>query len=54
MPVHQGKNSKGKFFQWGDEKKYYYKTEKGKQIAKMKAILQGRAIKINQIRRGGI
>ena len=45
MPVHKGKDSKGKFFQWGDQKKYYYKTERGKIIAKAKATLQGRAIK---------
>jgi hypothetical protein len=45
MPVHTGSDAKGKFYQWGTHgKKYYYTTERSKQIAFKKAQRQGIAI----------
>lgn len=45
MPVHTGSDTKGKFYQWGSHgKKYYYTTERSKQIAFKKAQRQGIAI----------
>ena len=26
MPIHRGQNSKGPYYQWGSQKKYYYKS----------------------------
>jgi len=26
MPIHRGQDSKGPFYQWGHQKKYYYKS----------------------------
>jgi hypothetical protein len=43
MPTHTGKDSKGKFAQWGHQKKYYYQTSTGKKRAVSKADKQGRA-----------
>ena len=47
MPVREGKDSKGNYFRWGHEKKYYFK--KGNKIseglAHAKAERQGRAIR---------
>jgi hypothetical protein len=48
MPTHQGNDYNGKYYQWGSQKKYYYKNEKGRLQAKLKADKQGRAIKIAQ------
>jgi hypothetical protein len=48
MPIHTGVDSKGKYYQYGNQKKYYFKTEKGKTIAHNKAILQMKAIKVNR------
>lgn len=46
MPVHQGRDSIGPYYQWGDHgKKYYYKPndEKSRKDAQAKAAKQGRA-----------
>lgn len=50
MPVKRGKDINGPFFQWGNEKKYYYKTgdPKSRITAKKKAEKQGRAIKFSE------
>jgi hypothetical protein len=47
MPVHAAKDSKGSYYQWGSQKKYYYivGNAKSRAEAKRKAILQGTAIK---------
>ena len=45
MPVHSGSDSKGKYYQWGKQKKYYYKTEKGEKLAFNRAKKQGYAFK---------
>lgn len=51
MPVHQGYqmvNGKRKgYYQWGTQKKYYYipGDKKGRENARKKAELQGRAIR---------
>ena len=53
MPVHEGKDSSGPYFQWGTHgKKYYYKPKsaKSKEDARQKAATQGRAIKASQFR----
>lgn len=47
MPIHKGVDSKGKFYQYGNQKKYYYNTTKGENIAYNKAVLQMKAIKVN-------
>ena len=26
MPIHRGRDSKGTYYQWGNQKKYYYKS----------------------------
>ncbi len=54
MPVQEGKDDQGYYFQWGDSgKKYYYKknSKRSKEIARAKAARQGRAIKASQSRR---
>ena len=46
MPVHQGKDAQGCFYQWGDHgKKYYYTPSdiKSREAAKQSAGRQGRA-----------
>jgi len=53
MPVRQGRDSNGPYFQWGENgKKYYYdpKSNRSKEIARKKAARQGRAIKASQAR----
>ena len=50
MPIKQGKDTKGKFFQYGDRKKYYFTTDRSKTIAYKKALKQGVAIKISQLK----
>lgn len=49
MPTHKGTDSKGTYYQWGNQKKYYYTTPRGEQMAKAKADKQGRVI--NQSKR---
>lgn len=47
MPIHQSKDSKGSFYQWGKSgKKYYYTpgNQKDREIAKTKAQKQMKAI----------
>lgn len=46
MPIHRGKNSIGPYYQWGTQKKYYYKSgnKKSREIAKDKARQQMIAI----------
>lgn len=46
MPVKEGKDSKGCYYQYGEQKKYYYKCgdSKAGQAARRKAELQGRVI----------
>ena len=53
MPVRQGNDANGAYFQWGEHgKKYYYdpKSERSKETARKKAARQGRAIKASQYR----
>jgi len=53
MPVRTGKDRKGCFEQYGNQKKYYYKCgdKKARDRAKSKAAKQGRAIKVSQSRK---
>lgn len=53
MPVRRGKDSKGYYYRWGNQKKYYYKkgSKRSATIAKNKATKQGVAIKLSQLRR---
>lgn len=46
MPIHRGKDSKGPYYQWGHQKKYYYKSGdiKSRKRAKKKAAEQMVAI----------
>jgi len=46
MPIHRGKDSKGPFYQWGTQKKYYYKAGnvKSRKLAYEKAKKQAVAI----------
>ena len=46
MPVHLGKDSKGCYAQWGNQKKYYYPcgNKQARDKAKQKAYIQGYAI----------
>lgn len=46
MPVHQGRDSNGPYYVWGNRKKYYYipGNKKSREIAKRKAIKQGIAV----------
>jgi hypothetical protein len=39
MPTHKGIDSKGTYYQWGNQKKYYYSSKKTE---------QGEAIKISE------
>ena len=43
MPIHSGRDSKGPFYQWGNEKKYYYTPGdvKSRTAAKKRAERQG-------------
>ena len=47
MPVHNGRDSKGSFYQWGKQAKYYYVVgnTRSRNAAKRKASLQRAAIK---------
>ena len=44
MPLHQGTDKDGKYWQWGDQTKYHYKTVRGEKQARTKAGKQGMAI----------
>ena len=46
MPVHRSIDSKGPYYQWGNQKKYYYKVRNklSRQKALKKCELQARAI----------
>ena len=46
MPVHRGRDSIGAFYQWGRQKKYYYRAgnERSRLLALKKAEKQARAI----------
>ena len=46
MPVHRGKDSKGCFYQWGQQTKYYYtvRNKSSREQAKRQAEKQARAI----------
>lgn len=46
MPIHRGKDSKGPYYQWGSQKKYYYKSgnKKSREAAYQKAHKQAIAI----------
>lgn len=54
MPVQHGTDTKGHYFQWGGQKKYYYTTAQGAQIAYARACKQGRAIELAQARTKGV
>jgi hypothetical protein len=49
MPIHEGTDNKGKFYQWGNQKKYYFNTEIGKKRAYEKALKQSKAIKLHNL-----
>lgn len=42
MPIYQGSDRRGHYFQWGSHKKYYYipYSQRSKKLAKKKAIKQ--------------
>lgn len=40
MPVHRGHDSKGPFYQWGNQHKYYYKS--GSTVSRKKALERAR------------
>lgn len=44
MPLKQGIDTKGKFYQFGTGKKYYYNTVIGRKRARGLALKQGRAM----------
>lgn len=50
MPIKRSKDSKGPYYQYGNSKKYYYKSgdSKSRKKAKRKAIKQAQAILISQ------
>lgn len=53
MPLRRGKDSHGRYYQWGNSsKKYYYYNEAGRKKAKQKAIIQGYAIEKSLEKRG--
>jgi hypothetical protein len=47
MPVNKGKDTKGNFFRWGNQKKYYYiaRNKESRYKAFIKAKTQGIAIR---------
>jgi hypothetical protein len=49
MPIHRGSDSKGPFYQWGKQKKYYYKPgdKKSRDSAYNKAWKQSVAIRVS-------
>jgi len=44
MPIHRGHDNGGNYYQWGNEKKYYYKNDNDREIAYHKATKQAQAI----------
>jgi len=44
MPIIRGRDSKGYFYRYGRQKKYYYTSESGRKLAKKRAIMQSQAI----------
>ena len=50
MPVHRGRDSKGSYYQWGSQKKYYYTANVAvsRRNAKAQAERQGRVIILRQ------
>jgi hypothetical protein len=50
MPIKNSKDVNGPYYQWGNQKKYYYvaSDSKSRDDAKLKAEKQGRRIKMNQ------
>ena len=50
MPIHKGKDNKGHYYQFGNQKKYYFTTDRGERISFFKALKQSKAIKANQIK----
>jgi hypothetical protein len=48
MPLKLGKDNKGYYYQYGEQKKYYFKTELGKKQAFNKALNQMKAIYSNK------
>jgi hypothetical protein len=53
MPIHSGNDAKGSFYQWGNSKKYYFKTPLGEQRAWTKVKRQQTAINLNKLRAEG-
>lgn len=52
MPIYQLSDSKGKFYRFGKTgAKYYYKTAKGRLLAKAKCEKQMRAIELSKSKR---
>jgi len=51
MPVHRGKDEKGAFYQWGNQKRYYYIVgdKLSRNSAKKRAEAQGEAIRKNYL-----
>jgi len=54
MPVKEGHDKHGRFYQWGHQKKYYFHNEETRKHAKQQAILQGYAIQKSEQRHGGL
>jgi len=52
MPIHRGRDTKGPFYQWGEEKKYYYVANdvKSRDKAYQRALTQARAIEASKAR----
>lgn len=44
MPIHLSHDKKGSYYQWGNQKKYYFKTQKGQLMALEKCKKQEAAI----------
>ena len=46
MPIHRGNDTGGPYYQWGNKKKYYYKSgsKRSREYAKNKATKQAIAI----------
>ena len=52
MPIHRGYDKKGCYYQWGNQKKYYYKCgdKDERKRAKMKSIKQMVAISYKSLK----
>jgi hypothetical protein len=46
MPIHRGRDNKGPYFQWGNQKKYYYMAgdRRSRERAYQRAVKQAQAI----------